>query len=122
MGNCDDADGNRTKLPRDVSSTILPWSCRSRSVSWRCILFDDVSLYKKNKSSFQKLTSCIGGMCYKLHIRDFPNHFAPRYCRHEGQLRQALFFSAASIAGAFSGLLAFGIGKMDGVAGLEGWR
>ncbi|KAG5919039.1 hypothetical protein E4U42_006623 [Claviceps africana] len=44
------------------------------------------------------------------------------YCSHEIQFRQALFFSAASIAGAFSGLLAFGIGKMNGVAGLEGWR
>lgn len=44
------------------------------------------------------------------------------YCRHEIQLRQAMFFSAASIAGAFSGLLAFGIAKMDGVGGLEGWR
>lgn len=44
------------------------------------------------------------------------------YCRHEIQLRQSLFFSAASIAGAFSGLLAFAISKMDGVAGLEGWR
>jgi sugar phosphate permease len=44
------------------------------------------------------------------------------YCRHEMQIRQALFFSAASIAGAFSGLLAFGIAKMDGVGGLEGWR
>jgi MFS family permease len=44
------------------------------------------------------------------------------YCRHEIQLRQALFFSAASIAGAFSGLLAFAIAKMDGIGGLEGWR
>ncbi|TVY84627.1 putative transporter [Lachnellula suecica] len=44
------------------------------------------------------------------------------YCRHEGQLRQALFFGSASIAGAFSGLLAFGIAKMDGVGGLAGWR
>jgi MFS family permease len=44
------------------------------------------------------------------------------YCRHEIQLRQSLFFSAASIAGAFSGLLAFGIAKMDGIGGLEGWR
>lgn len=44
------------------------------------------------------------------------------YCRHEIQLRQALFFSAASIAGAFSGLLAFAISKMNGVGGLEGWR
>ncbi|EXF85313.1 major facilitator superfamily transporter [Colletotrichum fioriniae PJ7] len=37
-------------------------------------------------------------------------------------LRQAMFFSAASIAGAFSGLLAFAISKMDGIGGLEGWR
>ncbi|KAF1988899.1 MFS general substrate transporter [Aulographum hederae CBS 113979] len=44
------------------------------------------------------------------------------YCRHEAQLRQALFFSAASVAGAFSGLLAYGIAHMDGVGGLEGWR
>ncbi|KAI0126752.1 major facilitator superfamily domain-containing protein [Xylariales sp. AK1849] len=44
------------------------------------------------------------------------------YCRHEIQFRQAMFFSAASIAGAFSGLLAFAISKMDGVGGLEGWR
>ncbi|KFA50658.1 hypothetical protein S40293_04908 [Stachybotrys chartarum IBT 40293] len=44
------------------------------------------------------------------------------YCRHEIQFRQAMFFSAASIAGAFSGLLAFGIARMDGVGGLEGWR
>jgi len=44
------------------------------------------------------------------------------YCRHEAQWRQALFFSAASIAGAFSGLLAFGIAHMDGVGKLEGWR
>lgn len=44
------------------------------------------------------------------------------YCRHEIQLRQAMFFSAASVAGAFSGLLAFAISKMDGVGGLAGWR
>ncbi|KAK4155740.1 major facilitator superfamily domain-containing protein [Chaetomidium leptoderma] len=44
------------------------------------------------------------------------------YKRDEIQLRQALFFSAASVAGAFSGLLAFAIGKMDGVAGLHGWQ
>ncbi|ORY18237.1 major facilitator superfamily domain-containing protein [Clohesyomyces aquaticus] len=44
------------------------------------------------------------------------------YCRHEAQFRQALFFSAASVAGAFSGLLAYGIAHMDGVGNLEGWR
>ncbi|KAK0736553.1 major facilitator superfamily domain-containing protein [Apiosordaria backusii] len=44
------------------------------------------------------------------------------YKREEMQLRQAMFFSAASIAGAFSGLLAFAIGKMSGVGGLHGWQ
>ncbi|KAG5368926.1 putative transporter [Yarrowia sp. C11] len=44
------------------------------------------------------------------------------YCRAEIQFRQAMFFSAASVAGAFSGLLAFAIGKMRGVAGLYGWQ
>lgn len=44
------------------------------------------------------------------------------YCRFEIQTRIAVFYSAASLAGAFSGLLAFAIAKMDGVGGLEGWR
>ncbi|RVX70372.1 hypothetical protein B0A52_05871 [Exophiala mesophila] len=44
------------------------------------------------------------------------------YCTNELAFRQALFFSAASVAGAFSGLLAYAIVKMDGVGGLEGWR
>ncbi|KAK5136105.1 hypothetical protein LTR08_004155 [Meristemomyces frigidus] len=44
------------------------------------------------------------------------------YCRYEVQVRQAIFFSAASVAGAFSGLLAYGISFMDGVGGLAGWR
>lgn len=44
------------------------------------------------------------------------------YRRDEMQLRQAMFFSAASVAGAFSGLLAFAIGKMDQVGGLHGWQ
>lgn len=44
------------------------------------------------------------------------------YCRHEINFRQALFFSSASMAGAFSGILAFGIAKMDGVGGYAGWR
>jgi MFS family permease len=59
------------------------------------------------------------------------------YCTHEVQWvslttfipsnanshqRQGLFFSAASMAGAFSGLLAYAIVKMDGVGGYAGWR
>lgn len=43
------------------------------------------------------------------------------YPRHECGLRIALFFSAATAAGAFGGLLARGIGAMAGVAGKSGW-
>ncbi|KAF8883333.1 MFS general substrate transporter [Gymnopilus junonius] len=43
------------------------------------------------------------------------------YTRKELGLRIALFFSAASLSGAFSGLLAAAIGKMHGVGGRPGW-
>ena len=44
------------------------------------------------------------------------------YKRHELQWRINLFFSASIIAGAFSGLLAYAIAHMDGIAGYGGWR
>lgn len=43
------------------------------------------------------------------------------YKRHECGLRMALFFSAATAAGAFGGLLARGISAMDGILGRGGW-
>ncbi|CAH0017082.1 unnamed protein product [Clonostachys rhizophaga] len=44
------------------------------------------------------------------------------YRRHEIQLRAGIFYSAGAFSGAVSGLLAYLINKMNGVAGLEGWR
>lgn len=44
------------------------------------------------------------------------------YKRHELQWRFNLFFCSALVGGAFSGLLAYAIAHMDGVAGLGGWR
>jgi sugar phosphate permease len=44
------------------------------------------------------------------------------YLPHKMQSRIALFYSASALADAVSGLLAFGIAKMDGVGGYEGWR
>ncbi|KAL4909517.1 hypothetical protein BDW74DRAFT_165932 [Aspergillus multicolor] len=44
------------------------------------------------------------------------------YRRNELQVRIALFFSAASLSGAFSGLLAAAIQQMDGIRGLRGWQ
>ncbi|CBQ73100.1 related to allantoate permease [Sporisorium reilianum SRZ2] len=44
------------------------------------------------------------------------------YKRSEFGLRSSIFFSAATISGAFGGLLAFALNKMDGVGGYSGWR
>ncbi len=44
------------------------------------------------------------------------------YRRFELQSRMVMFYAGSCMAGAFSGLLAFGISYMDGVAGLAGWR
>ncbi|KAI0325823.1 MFS general substrate transporter [Cubamyces sp. BRFM 1775] len=43
------------------------------------------------------------------------------YPRHMIQYRVGVFFGGATLAGAFSGLLAFGISFMSGTAGLLGW-
>ncbi|KAG1771632.1 MFS general substrate transporter [Suillus placidus] len=44
------------------------------------------------------------------------------YPRSEQSKRIAIFFSAATVAGAFGGLLAYGIEHMEGVGGLHGWQ
>lgn len=44
------------------------------------------------------------------------------YRRFEVQRRMAVFYVSASLAGAFSGLLAYGIQQLDGDAGLTGWQ
>ncbi|KAJ6124466.1 hypothetical protein N7471_011783 [Penicillium samsonianum] len=44
------------------------------------------------------------------------------YSKREIALRTSYLFSSAAIAGAFGGLLAYGIGFMDGIGGLRGWR
>jgi MFS family permease len=44
------------------------------------------------------------------------------YRRYEVQRRMSVFYAAASLSGAFSGLLAYAIEHMDGIAGLAGWK
>ncbi|KAG0004143.1 hypothetical protein BGZ80_001673 [Entomortierella chlamydospora] len=44
------------------------------------------------------------------------------YTRSEQAFRNGLFFSTATMAGAFGGVLAYGIAQMEGVSGLHGWQ
>ncbi|KAH8822078.1 major facilitator superfamily domain-containing protein [Xylogone sp. PMI_703] len=74
--------------------------------------------------------SFAGSVVCRVLIGAFESGFFPSciylmsmyYRRHELQWRFNLFFSASVIAGAFSGLLAYAIAHMDGVAGYHGWR
>ncbi|KAF7299548.1 hypothetical protein HMN09_00960000 [Mycena chlorophos] len=47
--------------------------------------------------------------------------FSVYYRRQERSWRVSIFFGGAALAGAFGGILAYGIGKMDGVGGRSGW-
>jgi len=48
--------------------------------------------------------------------------FSVYYRRRERSWRVAIFFGGAALAGAFGGILAYAIGKMDGVGGRRGWQ
>ncbi|EAU85992.2 hypothetical protein CC1G_03015 [Coprinopsis cinerea okayama7 len=47
--------------------------------------------------------------------------FSVYYRRHERSWRVAIFFGGAALAGAFGGILAYAIGKMEGIGGKRGW-
>jgi MFS family permease len=44
------------------------------------------------------------------------------YKHNERSVRVAIILASATLAGAFGGAIAYGIGHMNGVAGLPGWR
>ncbi|CAF1203484.1 unnamed protein product [Adineta steineri] len=44
------------------------------------------------------------------------------YTRRELSWRVSILFSAATLAGTFGGILAYGINHMNGIGGQEGWR
>ena len=44
------------------------------------------------------------------------------YTKFELATRFSLFYVGSALSGAFSGLLAYGLAKLDGVSGVAGWR
>ena len=59
-------------------------------------------------------------LCAKLTLQISTFYITQWYCRHECGFRMAIFFSAATAAGAFGGLLARGIAEMKGIGKLHG--
>ncbi|KZT24522.1 MFS transporter [Neolentinus lepideus HHB14362 ss-1] len=62
------------------------------------------------------------GMCEGGLLPGMVLYLSTIYRRHELQLRISVFYAAVSLSGAFGGLLATAIIKMNGVGGLAGWR
>ncbi|KAJ8455309.1 hypothetical protein ONZ51_g12519 [Trametes cubensis] len=60
---------------------------------------------------------CEGGLLPGIML-----YLSTLYKRHELQQRVGIFYASASLSGAFGGLLATAIIKMEGVGGLAGWR
>lgn len=44
------------------------------------------------------------------------------YLKFELSARVSIYYAGAAVSGAFSGLLAYALAKMDGIAGVAGWR
>ncbi|CAH7669021.1 major facilitator superfamily domain-containing protein, partial [Phakopsora pachyrhizi] len=57
-----------------------------------------------------------------LPVKIYVLYLSTMYTKKELQLRIGVFFAFASLSGAFGGLLAYFIEKMDGVAGKKGWQ
>ncbi|CAD6884567.1 unnamed protein product [Tilletia laevis] len=75
----------------------------------------------KNERSFYAVRFFLGitesglfpGICYV---------YSMFYKRNERHYRISLMFSGAAVAGAFGGLLAYGLGRMNGIAGKRGFE
>lgn len=68
---------------------------------------------------------CCARRLLTLTVGMFPGCFyliSMWYRREEAQKRYTFFFASTTLAGAFGGLLASAIGKMQGMRGYNGWR
>ena len=94
--------GFGAKLGRIDDNALVPGHVRDRPVSWMYVEFSTILWPHTDLIGFYLL-----GMWYK---------------RSEAQKRFSFFFSSTTLAGAFGGLLAYGLGQMDGLRGYSGWR
>ncbi|KAI0347208.1 MFS general substrate transporter [Trametopsis cervina] len=62
------------------------------------------------------------GLCEGGILPGMVLYLSTLYKPHELQLRVGIFYASASLSGAFGGLLASAIIRMDGIGGLHGWR
>ncbi|KAM4064583.1 major facilitator superfamily protein [Hirsutella rhossiliensis] len=107
-----------------------PWTVMMRRLTPRLLITGLCVVW----SVATALTACVGSVAGLYAVRLvlgateaglFPAlnlYLTMVYKRDEQATRVSYLFVCAAVAGAFGGLLAYSILKMDGVAGLPGWR
>lgn len=109
----------------EVPSNMLLKRCRpSIYISSLVLVWGVITICHGVTASFGGLVAC------RVLMGVFEAGFLPGciyilsmfYQRHTLQTRFTIYFSSSIVAGAFSGLLAYAISKMDGVAGYSSWR
>ena len=88
-----------------------------------CTSWGIVTTLQSQVKSFGGLVACrfFLGFCEGGLFPGMILHLSSFYRRSELQIRIAIFFTAVSLSGAFSGLLAAAIQQLDGRGGLAGW-
>ncbi|CAE6423264.1 unnamed protein product [Rhizoctonia solani] len=122
--NIDTSRIDEKKLLRKVDMRLIPWL----SLLYLLSFLDRTSI--GNAKTVQGLVHNYGGllgMRWMLGMFEaglFPGvnyYLSCWYKRSEFGIRAAIFFSAATVSGAFGGLLAAAISKMDGIGGKPAW-
>ncbi|KAF8752890.1 Major Facilitator Superfamily [Rhizoctonia solani] len=75
--------------------------------------------YKNNKYSIALLVFFIGYFLFELPSTLVLRRLHPRY---EVQQRLSVFYMSSVLASGFASILAYGLARMHGLGGLEGWR
>jgi MFS family permease len=89
-----------------------------------CFCWGIVATLQSQVQSYSGLLACraVLGLCEGGLFPGIVLYLSGFYKPHELQVRVGLFFSAAALSGAFSGLLAAAIQQMESIAGLHGWQ
>ncbi|WDK18527.1 major facilitator superfamily transporter [Colletotrichum graminicola] len=113
---CHPAPGFRAELRRPVHDALLPGCFRDGHVPGRYALPSDRIHNRIIMVPFylRATADCSFPVAFYL--------IGMWYRRNEAQRRYSFFFNSTTLAGAFGGLLAAAIGKMNGINGYSGWR
>ncbi|KAF3064097.1 putative transporter C11D3.18C [Daldinia childiae] len=110
-------DGLHVQCPPHTTERKLITRVDWHLIPFLCILYLLAFLDRVNIANAKSFL-----LVEDLHLKNNEYNTGMWYKRSESQKRYSLFFTSTSLAGAFGGLLASAIGKMQGIRGYNGWR